>query len=79
MEGGGNWEEGGGWREEGGIAGGQGVGLGWGWGEGEADGKGEREGLGLTAHGGLAHQVEVRGLGEDGRRDGDRAGGGGSL
>ena len=50
-------------------------------GEGEADGKGEsqREGLRLTAHGGLADQVEVRGLGEDGRRDGDRAGSSGSL
>ena len=50
-------------------------------GEGEADGKGasEREGLRLTAHGGFADQVEVRGLGEDGRRDGDRAGSSGSL
>lgn len=50
-------------------------------GEGVADGKGasEREGLRLTAHGGFADQVEVRGLGEDGRRDGDRAGSSGSL
>ena len=58
------------------VPGGQGVGIGA-WGQGDSKGEASARSR-LTGHGALGRVVKLW-AGEDGRRDGERAGGGGSL
>ena len=64
------------WRHGALVADGQGVGIGA-WGQGVSKGEASARSR-LTCHVALGGVVELR-AGEDGRRDGERAGGGGSL